>query len=168
LIFRPSSSRRTFSSRVPNRVSIWGPISMLFFIQYLAFPPAHWMHGCLGAEGGKIHFALRGTGRNTPARVRTNDVWRWNQPRMLAPRCKQLPLRLGYPRPTTRVNAAKSKFLLQRNNPMHEPPRTRRYTKECLIRLREPWCPWWFMHLGDPQQAFNCGPPATPSIMPPR
>src|SRR5258705_13457857 len=47
LIFRPSSSRRTFSSRVPNRVSIWGLISMLFFIQYLALPPALWMRVAL-------------------------------------------------------------------------------------------------------------------------
>ena len=30
--FKPSSSRRRFSSRVPNRVSIFGLISMFFFI----------------------------------------------------------------------------------------------------------------------------------------
>jgi len=34
-------------------------------------------------------------GQTTALQARTDDshVWRWNQPRMLAPKCKQLPLR---------------------------------------------------------------------------
>src|SRR6185295_12347973 len=120
LIFRPSSSRRTFSSRVPNRVSIWGLISMLFFIQYLALPPAHWMHGCLCTA----ETLLPGQGQTF------SHVWRWNQPRRRDPKCKQLPLGLGYPRPTTRVNAAKLKVLLHRINPMYAPLRIQRHTKD--------------------------------------
>ena len=59
---------------------------MLFFIQYLALPPAHWMQVRLRANAAKQ--------QKNPAQARTNGshVWRWNQPRMLAPRCKQLPL----------------------------------------------------------------------------
>src|SRR5579864_5717265 len=37
LMFKPSSSTCRFSSRVPNRVSMFGVISMLFFIQLCWF-----------------------------------------------------------------------------------------------------------------------------------
>src|ERR1700738_2262509 len=57
------------------------------------------MQSCLCTESAKNHLAFRGTGRNTPPRARTNGshVWRWNQPRVLAPRGQQLPFRHRVP-----------------------------------------------------------------------
>src|SRR6266853_3479579 len=48
--FKPSSSTRTFSSRVPNRVSMLGVISILFFIQFWRIPPRAVAHYFLTAE----------------------------------------------------------------------------------------------------------------------
>src|SRR5258708_460260 len=48
--FKPSSSTRTFSSWVPNRVSMLGVISILFFIQFWRIPPRAVAHCFSTAE----------------------------------------------------------------------------------------------------------------------
>src|ERR1700679_1049272 len=73
--FRPSSRKRTFSSRVPNRVSMLGLIPMLFFIQSLYdsrrnaavatsqtkqdYASRRDQSGCACQEGGHYHYLKR-------------------------------------------------------------------------------------------------------------
>src|SRR5260370_17257543 len=80
--FRPSSSRRTFSSRVPNKVSMLGLIPMLFFIQSLY----------------SVLLTNRKNGHTSAiSQTKQDYAWRRDQPECSCPGAKSLPLIKAYP-----------------------------------------------------------------------
>src|ERR1700756_679010 len=122
--FSPSSSTCRFSSRVPNKVSIFELTSILFFIQKRmlsskgpmcgdafaaglacsaqpdAAPASHWQ---VAAANTVTH----GTGHTRDGSLeQANDcaVGKWNQPEYSLLRCKQPPLRLSLARVGWGVN----------------------------------------------------------------
>src|SRR5713101_3414064 len=80
--FRPSSSRRTFSSRVPNKVSMLGLIPMLFFIQSL--------YSVLLTNRKNTH-------TSATSQTKQDYAWRRDQPECSCPEGKSLPLSKAYP-----------------------------------------------------------------------
>src|SRR5882672_2756016 len=101
--FRPSSSTRTFSSRVPNRVSMLGLIPMLFFIQSLRRTVRRTMWGqpprlSRQAKRGALTTDLsQNTHASATAQTKQDYAWRRDQPECSCPEGKSLPLGKAYP-----------------------------------------------------------------------
>src|ERR1700724_722731 len=100
--FKPSSSTRTFSSRVPNRVSMLGVIAILFFIQFWRIPSARLLRTTSQTAEIRCCFLQAGTSRPVgKTRLFCVEV---EPAEMLAPKGQATAIDLSLPRPEVRVN----------------------------------------------------------------
>src|SRR5580692_3983778 len=105
VMFRPSSSRRTFSSRVPNKVSMLGLTPMLFFMRAF-IPLGSGLGSCLmlvrisdsdsSRETVDRHLRLLDL-RGLTNETKQGFAWRRDQPKCACPEGKSLPFSKAYP-----------------------------------------------------------------------
>src|SRR5579871_4468310 len=106
VMFRPSSSRRTFSSRVPNKVSMLGVTPMFFFILYVLSggPPQ-----ASTEEPNRARNPANAEHTSTGLQTKHSFAWRRDRSNCACPEGKSLPLTKAYPGDSGCVNGRKTR-----------------------------------------------------------
>src|SRR5207245_2496686 len=102
-MFRPSSSTCKFSSRVANRVSMLGLISILFLIQLWRFS-SRALDAWINPDDDFVAVLSRQTGHFRPVANKRFFCRRWNLPWTLAPKAKATTIGFRVPPSSGGVN----------------------------------------------------------------
>src|ERR1700730_18034717 len=114
VMLRPSSSKRTFSSRVPKNVSMLGLTPMLFFIQFKT------THVGMAASAVRPRLSLvaadtellRYTHACSTSGTKHSFAWEQDQPECACPEGKSLPLHSSLPRGEQGVNGRRLEVVI--------------------------------------------------------